>query len=202
MQIIRPFGPIIGKDTLPESIHEKLILTTDKILADPDRIDLSSELAGMVKDQNKVDLQLLDKDVHFYFMESIYNYMESVFVSNPQLMENIKINIETCWVNNMVKHDSNPPHVHSSDLSAIIVLKLPDHLKHSDANLSAPDKHGLLFFSNNASRLSHEYEIGNMSFKPFEGDFFLFPARLTHTVIPFSNDGERRTMSFNVTLNK
>ena len=196
MQILRPFGPIIGKDTLPESIHEKLILTTDKILADPDRTDLSPQLAGLVKDQNKVDLQLFDEEVYSYFTKSIHSYMESVFAINLQLMEHIKIDIETCWVNNMVKHDSNPPHVHNCDLSSIIELKLPDYLKHTDVN----NKQGLLFFSNNACRLSHEYELGTISFRPFEGDFFLFPARLTHAVTPFEGNGERRSMSFNVIL--
>ena len=41
-------------------------------------------------------------------------------------------------------------------------------------------------------------EQGAFSVAPKEGDIFLFPSYLLHTVYPFIGEGERRSVSFKV----
>ena len=38
--------------------------------------------------------------------------------------------------------------------------------------------------------------------EPKVGDFYLFPNYLMHTAYPFKRDGERRSFSFNVDIDK
>ena len=56
----------------------------------------------------------------------------------------------------------------------------------------------LISFTNNSSRIPFELENGTQIFIPQEKHFYLFPARLSHAVNPFTCSGERRTISFNI----
>ena len=47
-------------------------------------------------------------------------------------------------------------------------------------------------------RNAQDAEEGCHLIFPEVGDFYLFPARLFHAVNPFSCEGERRTVSFDV----
>ena len=189
MNVIRPFGPIIGKDELPTDIHQKLIDLTDNILEDPNREDMGNQLAGHIKDQYRIPIKQLDEEIYYYFLDCVHNYTE--LCVPPDISYPVQFGFTDLWVNNMVKHEWNPPHIHNEDLSAIVVLKLP-------ADLDEDKYEGMLSFINNSSRTLHEFESGNLSLSPKEKDFYLFPARLNHAVTPFTCEGIRRTISFNV----
>ena len=122
-----------------------------------------------------------------YYFENL-NQIES----SPAQLKECSVTMEQCWVNSMYKHDYQPPHTHSLDLSAIVVLKIPDELK-----IKKPED-GAITFINNSMRNPQDAEEGSHVIVPEVKDFYLFPARLYHTVNPFSCEGERRTISFNI----
>jgi len=194
MELLRPFGPSIGRETIPNDIYSSLLQITDEILADKNRENIGHRLAGEIKEQNTISIKKLIKhDVFTYFMEMIDFYYQGIFQGLIHDDNHKGLSTEnkmtSCWVNSMYKHEWNPIHTHSQSLSSIIVLKVPKDLK-------SPE--GMISFANNSCRIPFELEHGTQVFIPQERHFYLFPARLSHSVNPFTCDGERRTMSFNI----
>ena len=121
------------------------------------------------------------------------NQLESI----PAPLQECSVTMDQCWVNSMYKHDYQPPHSHGLDLSAIIVLKLPDEFSSKSCEIEHIYD-GTITFINNSMRNAQDAEEGSHVIVPEVKDFYLFPARLFHAVNPFSCEGERRTVSFDV----
>tara|TARA_B100001964_G_scaffold155734_1_gene171115 strand:- start:240 stop:845 length:606 start_codon:yes stop_codon:yes gene_type:complete len=197
MELLRPFGPSIGRERIPNEIHSSLLQLTDEVLADKNRENIGDKLAGQIKEQNEVPIKKLIKhNVFTYFMEMVDFYYQGIFQGLIHEDDHKGLSTEntmtSCWVNSMYKHEWNPIHSHSHLLSAIIILKVPKDLKPPE---------GMIGFANNPCRMPFELEHGIQVFMPKEQHFYLFPARLNHSVNPFTCDGERRTMSFNIHTN-
>ena len=186
MELIRPFGPTIGKATIEDDIYKNLLTITDDLLKNPDRVNMSHTLAGQIKEQIEVPKSLLIEHGLIDFFEF---YLDT-FLSNLGIDYSKSIKLGPVWLNSMYKHEWKPPHIHNGFLSTILILKLPD----------LPPKQGELTFINNSGRTAFELEAGLIDYTPQEKDFFMFPARLNHSVSPFTCEGERRTMSFNAFL--
>ena len=102
----------------------------------------------------------------------------------------------SAWVNFMVAGEFNPPHIHMDcDFSSILFIKLPEKLKEENqkfvGNGGGP---GSISFTHGEAQ---PHSIWQMDFPPEEGDFYIFPATLTHFVTPFRSEGERISMSAN-----
>lgn len=188
MEKLRPFGPTICRTILPDDIYSALLQITDEVLADEYRENIGDRLAGEIQEQNMIPVQkLIQYGVLQYFLEEVDTYFNQVFAELNGITHESKLT--TCWVNSMYKHEWNPIHTHSQTLSSIVVLKVPQDL--------APPE-GMISFTNNSSRIPFELEHGTQLFIPQEKHFYLFPARLSHAVNPFTCLGERRTISFNI----
>ena len=184
MEMIAPFGPVIGKVILEDWIYDALIKITDEELKNPERVNAGASLAGHIKEQINLPTSKLENEkVTEYFYQAVDFYMR--FISNDYKG---KLRIGDTWCNYMYKSEWNPSHVHNGFISTIIVLKVPQLL---------PEE-GEITFTNNSSRVGHELEQGMLYATPKEKDFYIFPARLNHSVSPFTSEGERRTVSFNV----
>jgi len=108
-----------------------------------------------------------------------------------------KMHLNSCWVNEMREHEYNPIHVHQgtiyTGLSSVMILKLPESY---GVEYSASDKpmNGQLQIMGNSAG-----QFCNTDYSPDvrEGDFYIFPYDVRHSVNPFNGPGIRRTLSFN-----
>ncbi len=192
---IQPFGPTIGKWKLRDDVFHKLLQITDELVDNKDTPDINHLLVGHIKGQFEIPVNTLkEKNILSVFLDSALYYFENLnqLESSPAPLKECSVTMDQCWVNSMYKHDYQPPHTHSLDLSAIVVLKLPDELKIKKS------EDGAITFINNSMRNPQDAEEGSHIIVPEVKDFYLFPARLYHAVNPFSCEGERRTISFNV----
>ena len=194
---IQPFGPTIGKWKLRDDVFHKLLQITDELIDNKATPVCYHPFAHNIKRQFEIPINTLkEKGILSVFLDSALYYFENLnqLESSPAPLKECCVTMEQCWVNSMYKHDYQPPHTHSLDLSAIVVLKLPDELK-----IKKPE--GDITFINSAMRTTQEGEEGCHLMQPEVKDFYLFPARLFHTVNPFTCEGERRTISFNLKKN-
>ena len=98
------------------------------------------------------------------------------------------------------KGEYNPIHYHEGDLSGVGYLKLPKGMtsnkmlknKKIKTNGTIDFIHGSKSFLNN-SLFNHNPKVGDM---------ILFPNYLMHTAYPFKREGERRSFSFNLDIDK
>tara|TARA_B100000586_G_C19971611_1_gene368029 strand:- start:155 stop:745 length:591 start_codon:yes stop_codon:yes gene_type:complete len=193
MDIMRPFGPTITRTYLDDDIYDKFITITDDLLLDPNRVDVGDRLAGKIKEQIDIPLHtLVEYELKDFILDSVNFYLDTVFESLANDPPKRKLELITCWFNSMYKNEWNPIHVHSTDVSAVIVLKVPEGLKEGEGTVS---------FTNGSYRIVPELEHSTQIFLPREKHFYLFPARLHHSVNPFTCEGERRTLSFNINCN-
>ena len=100
------------------------------------------------------------------------------------------------WVVRQFQNDYNPVHFHDGNVSGVGYLKIPNNLtkghKKIKTNGTIDFIYGSKSFLNN-SIFNH---------KPKVGDLILFPNNLMHTAYPFKSDGERRSFSFNIDIDK
>jgi len=106
---------------------------------------------------------------------------------------NKKLEILSCWINDMKEGEYNPPHTHHNNegFSCVLFLKIPEFI--NDAKDPHKFKDGQLGFTAIDG-------TGIAWFEPKVGDFYLFEAKHQHMVMPFKTKikGEiRRSMSFN-----
>lgn len=104
-----------------------------------------------------------------------------------------KLQILSCWINDMVEGEYNPPHTHHdrTGWSTVMFLKVPEFI--NDAKDPHKFRDGQLGFTG-VDGSSCEW------FTPKVGDFYIFEAGHQHFVMPFKvkQKGEiRRSMSFN-----
>ena len=204
MIALYPFGPYIGKWKLAEDVFQPLLQLTDDILASENKVDVGEKLAGQIKGQFEIPIGALEEsDILKAFLDCSLQYINGRKIQGDHGdLKKIDVNMMQCWVNSMYKHEWNPPHVHNIDLSSIVILKLPDKLKQSDqTRYFLRPQEGQITFINGSFRAAQEFEQGTFLVRPEEGDFYLFPARLHHSVMPFTCEGERRTVSFNIKVN-
>ena len=192
MDIIRPFGPTITRTYLDDDIYNKFLEITDDLLLDANRENVGDKLAGKIEEQINIPLYtLIEYGLKDFLLESVEFYLDVVFESLERDPPKRKTKLITCWFNSMYKYEWNPIHVHSTDLSAVIILKVPKELKEGEGTLS---------FTNGSYRIIPELEHSTQVFLSKEKHFYLFPARLHHAVNPFTCEGERRTISFNTNI--
>jgi len=192
MDIIRPFGPTITRTYLDDDIYNKFLEITDDLLLDANRENVGDKLAGKIEEQINIPLYtLIEYGLKDFLLESVKFYLDVVFESLQKEPPKLKLKLITCWFNSMYKYEWNPIHVHSTDLSAVIILKVPKELKEGEGTLS---------FTNGSYRIIPELEHSTQVFLSKEKHFYLFPARLHHAVNPFTCEGERRTISFNTNI--
>ena len=119
---------------------------------------------------------------------------EYVKVSTGKLTKKVKI--INFWIVRQYAHEYNPVHFHDGHVSGVGYLKIPKQLnqdkKQLQINGSIDFISGTKMFLNN-SIFNH---------KPKIGDVILFPNYLMHTAYPFSVEGERRSFSFNVEIDR
>ena len=174
-----------------------------KIKLDPDDLkkysDLCSKktsfanknLAGLIKHEREMDIQKYGEIINPYVMNFYEAFQRWCGVPPPA-----KMLIMRAWVNFMVAGEFNPPHTHMNcDFSSVLFVKIPEALKEEHKKFTGTGGGpGAISFIHGGAQ---NFSISHINLLPEEGDFYMFPASLTHFVSPFTSKGERISISAN-----
>ena len=196
-QVLKPFGPSIVKIKMPKELVERINEYVDLVIKDDQKIkklDEGDKLIGKVQQEFLMEIDFMKKIKWAEFLaHNVSNW------AKKELKKEIKdFKLLKSWVVRQFQNDYNPVHWHTGDISGVGYLKVPSNL----GSTSQPDKKTnengklqLIFGSPNL------FSKSTFLVKPEEGDFYLFPNYLMHTVYPFTGtDEERRSVSFNAKI--
>ena len=156
--------------------------------------DVRDRLAGVIKHEHYISSMAYCKILNPYldsFRQAYQHWYAKPLTQN--------MTMTSSWVNFMRAGEFNPPHTHlNCDLSSVLFVKIPEGLKEEHKKFTGTrGGPGAISFIYGESQ---SHVISNIFFFPEEGDFFIFPATLTHFVAPFMSEGERISMSANFNL--
>ena len=194
MKVVSPFGPKIGIIKIPKKIINQINKEFEKIVKNKNlskKSDYSKKLVGQVKQEIELSKSFINKYLKKFINENINKFLKKALNKKSN-----KIKIKNLWVVKQLKNDYNPIHFHNGDLSGVGYLKIPKNLTKGNKKLKT---NGTIdFIHGSKSFLSNS--IYNHT--PKVGDLILFPNYLMHTAYPFKKDGERRSFSFNLEVDK
>ncbi len=194
MKILSPFGPKIAIIKIPKKIIKQINNEVDKILKNKyllKKSDFSKQLVGQVKHEIRLSNKFINKFLIRFIKINIKNYIKKSIKKDVK-----KITLKSFWVVRQFKNEYNPIHFHSGNISAVGYLKIPKNITKSYKRLKTNGTidfiHGSKSFLNN-SLYNHNPKVGDM---------IIFPNYLMHTAYPFKREGERRSFSFNLDIDK
>ena len=196
--VIRPFGPAIAKVTMSNEIIEKLNNYVDKIIIDKKKsedLDCGSDLAGNVQQEFSLERDFMKTSGWAEFLSKNC----SLWIKNSSNKKITKFNIINSWIVRQFKNDYNPLHVHGGHVSGVGYLKVPSNLGEYSQKNKDVNKNGTLSLVHGSKNFLCE---STFNVEPKVGEFYFFPNYMMHVVYPFVNsDEERRSVSFNATIN-
>ena len=182
------WGPFLYSTNLKKDELKKIKTLCSKKLP-----DYRSHLAGLLQHEHKLDIKKLFPIIIPY----INSYAQAYADYAPKPL-NGKIELMAAWVNYMTKLESNPLHTHDDDLSFVIYTQVPKKLKKECNESVGNSKPGAINFIHTLG--IEKYYVNKHCFIPEEGNFFIFPASLHHTVNSFKSNGERISVSGNIKI--
>ena len=194
MKVISPFGPKIAKLRLSNSLIKKLNKEVDRIISKKNLIkkfDYSNKLVGQVKQEFQIPKKFIKKN----FEKTIYNEVNK-YIYKSLGKKISKIKIKNFWVVRQFNNEYNPIHFHDGHISGVGYLKIPKFIL---KNRKKTNIDGSIDFVNGNKMLLSESIYNH---QPKVGDMILFPHYLMHTAYPFKSNGERRSFSFNLEIDK
>ncbi|MDB9760703.1 2OG-Fe(II) oxygenase family protein [Pelagibacteraceae bacterium] len=194
IKVLAPFGPRIARLKFPQSVIRKINLEVDRITKQKKLIkkyDYSKNLVGQVKQEIQLPSIFIKKNIYKYISSSVKEYVKA---STGKLTKKVKI--MNFWIVRQYAHEYNPVHYHDGHVSGVGYLKLPKQLNKDKKKLKT---NGSIDFIN-GSKMFLSNSVFNHN--PKIGDAIMFPNYLMHTAYPFSVDGERRSFSFNVEIDR
>ena len=194
MKVISPFGPKIAKLKIPNNIIKKLNNEVDKIISKKNllkKFDYSDKLVGQVKQEFQIPKSFIKKNLE----KTIYNEVNK-YIYKSLGKKISKIKIKNFWVVRQFNNEYNPIHFHDGHISGVGYLKIPKFIL---KNRKKTNIDGSIDFINGNKMLLSESIYNH---QPKVGDMILFPHYLMHTAYPFKSNGERRSFSFNLEIDK
>ena len=199
MQVIRPFGPTIGKVSIPNDIVKNLNDYVDEILQNEkksNQLNYGNKLAGNVKQEF-----LLERE--FTVLSGWENFLKTN--AEKWIMETIKKKIQEfkivdSWIVRQFENEYNPLHSHGGHISGVGYLKVPDDFGKTVQDNKDENYNGDLQLVHGSRMFLSPV---NINIKPKVGEFYFFPNYLMHCVYPFKNpSAERRSISFNANIDQ
>ena len=199
LKLFKPFGPSVAKVTIPENIVNELNKYTDQVIKDSDKskdLNYGNKLVGHVKQEFKMEKEFMVKSGWFKFLANgVKNWIQE---SHNKTVSNF--NLINSWIVRQYENEYNPTHFHGGHVSGVGYLKVPDDLGGSVQQAGKKNNY------NGKLELIHGSKMflcdPQFRIKPKVGDFYFFPHYLMHTVYPFKGPGERRSVSFNATVDE
>ena len=194
MKVVSPFGPKIGIIKIPKKIINQINKEFEKIIKNKNlskKNDYSKKLVGQVKQEIELSKSFINKHLKKFINENINKFLKKTLNKKSN-----KIKIKNLWVVKQLKNDYNPIHFHNGDLSGVGYLKIPKNLTKGNKKLKT---NGTIDFIHGSKSFLSNSIYNHI---PKVGDLILFPNYLMHTAYPFKKDGERRSFSFNLEVDK
>ena len=194
MKVISPFGPKIAKLKLSNNFIKKLNNEVDKIISKKNllkKFDYSNKLVGQVKQEFQIPKSFIKKNLE----KTLYNEVNK-YIYKSLGKKISKIKIKNFWVVRQFDNEYNPIHFHDGHISGVGYLKIPKFIL---KNRKKSNIDGSIDFINGNRMLLSESIYNH---QPKVGDMILFPHYLMHTAYPFKSNGERRSFSFNLEIDK
>ena len=194
MKIQSPFGPKIAIVKIPKKIVSKINKEVDNILQNKTKTkksDYSKKLVGEVKQELALSKTFVNKYLINFLRNNIKNFIKK---SSNKKINSIKL--KNFWVVRQFKNEYNPIHYHSGSISGVGYLKIPKNFMKSKKKSKT---NGTIDFIHGSRSLLNKSIFNH---KPKVGDMIIFPNYLMHTAYPFNVDGERRSFSFNIDIDK
>jgi Putative 2OG-Fe(II) oxygenase len=184
MDLFRPFGPLIARAEVPQSLVSRINRHADRLVPDGRGTEL-----------------LVPKDVAFDGGDhSLMRQTEDLIRRYLRLTDeptDSRININIFWIVSQYAGTPSPVHFHSCDVSGVLYLKVPELDRENEEEqktyISGRQAGYINFLIGGKQRFSKSL----ISFKPHVGDFYVFPGWLLHGAEPFRGTGERRSLAFN-----
>lgn len=144
----------------------------------------------------------------------IENYVKEISIRRELPNYNFKYHLEDLWINFQKTKDFNAPHYHSSDISFVIYIDIPEKIK-LESSIDRGFKNGSISFmygqnlrKNDPNNFTFSNVVNSfispitqISHLPSNGEMFIFPSYLSHYVSPFfTNDVERISVAGNINL--
>ena len=187
------FGKVVKEYQLPLNEINQLNNVYEN---EKDKLNsFGNRLAGRL--DSELDFtSLLEKcDIYKSIVDCMNDYINSCKEFYNSL-DSSKLNLEiiSCWINDMKAGEYNPPHTHHNNdgWSTVLFLKVP-HFVNDLKKEAHRFRDGQIFFHN------VNVDAGQW-FMPEVGNFYIFEACHTHSVMPFKTVKDtdvRRSMSFN-----
>jgi hypothetical protein len=188
------WGPFVLKTKIEKKIINKLYIEGKK-----SKVSYNENLAGHLNNQFKYS-----DETSNWFYEEFSSYLQCYrdahckFHSIPNLQVTLKpIDL---WINFMKAGDFNPHHTHAGDYSFVIFLKVPEQLRKEIKNFKgtyAPPGSLMFNFTHNSRPA---WSVTERFVIPEEGDLYIFPSLLTHSVYTFKSKVERVSVSGNIEI--
>lgn len=209
-EILKPFGPRIGKAKVPDYIIKALNDDCDQIVKSNKKRksqDASDSLVGHVTEELK-----LSKPSDYNPKSPVYHFFKylgelSACLVNEYMKELEKepfdsydLEVYSSWYVRSFEKDYNPVHLHASgDYSCVLYLKVPPTIstKNFRNTKEIYTTEGYIDF---IFGVTSQLCSGHKQFMPVVGDIYVFPSYLFHTVYPFFGKGERRSLSANFSV--
>ena len=194
MKIISPFGPKIAKLKLSSDLIKILNKEVDRIISKKnliEKLDYSNKLVGQVKQEFQIPKSFIKKNLEKIIYNEVKKY---IFKSIGKKISKIKI--KNFWVVQQFNNEYNPIHFHDGHISGVGYLKIPKFISKNRKKINIDGS--IDFVNGNKMRLSESI----YNHQPKVGDMILFPHYLMHTAYPFKSNGERRSFSFNLEIDK
>ena len=194
MKVVSPFGPKIGIIKIPKKIINQINKEFEKIIKNKNlskKSDYSKKLVGQVNQEIELSKSFIIKNLKKFINENINQFLKKTLNKKSN-----RIKIKNLWVVKQLKNDYNPIHFHNGDLSGVGYLKIPKNLTKGNKKLKT---NGTIDFIHGSKSFLSNSIYNHI---PKVGDLILFPNYLMHTAYPFEKDGERRSFSFNLEVDK
>jgi uncharacterized protein (TIGR02466 family) len=194
VKVLSPFGPKIAKLRFSKQLINKINFEVDKINSNKlllKKLDYSKKLVGQVKQEISLPKSFIKKNLDKIIAKNIRNFINKTLGKKPKTVK-----IKNFWIVRQFSNEYNPIHFHDGHISGVGYLKIPSFSESKKRNLKT---NGTIDFINGSKMFLND-SIYNHS--PKVGDVLLFPNYLMHTAYPFSTEGERRSFSFNVEIDK
>lgn len=185
------WGPFLWRTTLPESFCKELLVRGNTAL-----LENQEQICSIISDVRKFEKE---EDLN-WFANNFQPFIETYLKLSKDYLkngENIStVELISLWINYQKKHETNPEHIHSGDLSFVIYLQIPNTLVEENNNYKgrSAGPGGIKFRYGEKT----EYTVSDHYFLPKEGDLFIFPANLAHEAYSFHSDCTRISVAGNL----
>ena len=213
MDFIYPFQPpALLHDEIDKILLDKTNKMCDELLPDKEALEATSQLLDTIYHGYATNISKPFLELKEQIFTIAYNYIKAFEKSSTVIIldDNHRLAISKMWFLELDDKDYLQAHHHGTNniLSGVIYLKVTEdenydteYPKKWERKGKTPYANGCIEFTYNPMVLPDKLiSLDTYLIRPEEGHLYIWPAWLFHTVYPYYGPGERRSLSFNITI--